>query len=131
MVVTVSVRRPRPGLADVEACCDSKPGSSRSRPFGPEPLVFKVEGKMFALLLRRKDAPPIVNLKCDPERALILRASFPAITPGYHANKTHWNSLVLDGSLPASLVMELIDHSYDLAFGSKQSRKKRSTKRQE
>jgi predicted DNA-binding protein (MmcQ/YjbR family) len=115
----VTARKSSPALADVEAYCDSKPGSSGSRPFGPEPLVFKVKGKMFALLLRRRDSPAIVNLKCDPDRALMLRASFPAITPGYHANKVHWNSLLLDGSLPASLVTELIDHSYDLVVGSR------------
>jgi predicted DNA-binding protein (MmcQ/YjbR family) len=115
----MTARRSSPRLADVEAYCDEKPGSARSRPFGPEPLVFKVKGKMFALLLRRRDAPAIVNLKCDPERALMLRASFPAITPGYHANKVHWNSLLLDGSLPGPLVTELIDHSYDLVVGSR------------
>lgn len=91
----------------------SKPGAEASYPFGPGALVFKVGGRMFALL--GEDEPvESMNLKCDPEDALALRAAHPAITPGYHMNKQHWNTLLLDGSLPDELVLELIDHSYDL-----------------
>jgi predicted DNA-binding protein (MmcQ/YjbR family) len=103
----------RSGSAEVAAYCGSRPGATATRPFGPEPLVFKVAGKMFALL-GELNGQAVVSLKCDPDRASVLRASFAAITPGYHLNKEHWNTLVLDGSLPAPLIEELIDHSFDL-----------------
>jgi predicted DNA-binding protein (MmcQ/YjbR family) len=70
-------------------------------------------GKMFALI-SENEYPLRINLKCDPDDALALRAGYPAIIPGYHMNKRHWNTLVLDGSLPDELVAELIDHSYIL-----------------
>ncbi|OKK07929.1 MmcQ-like protein [Streptomyces sp. CB03234] len=81
-------------------------------PFGPETSVFKVAGKMFAL--SALDARPLtVNLKCDPEIALRLRAEHPAIVPGRHMNKRHWNTVTVSG-LPDRLVRELIEDSYDL-----------------
>lgn len=95
----------------------SKPGAEETTPFGPDVLVYKVAGKMFALAVPT-DFPARINLKCDPERALALRDEHEAITPVYHMNKRHWNTLVLDGSLPASLVPELIDHSYELVVAS-------------
>lgn len=82
-------------------------------PFGPEVLVYKVLGKMFATL-GFEDEVGRMNLKCDPDRALELRDEHDAILPGYHMNKKHWNTVVLDGSLPGKLVEELVDHSYDL-----------------
>ena len=91
----------------------SKPGTEETLPFGPDTLVYKVGGKMFALT-SPDDFPPALNLKCDPARALELRDAHPAIAPGYHMNKRHWNTLTLDGSVPAKLVRELIDHSYEL-----------------
>jgi predicted DNA-binding protein (MmcQ/YjbR family) len=109
----VTARRARVGLAEVTAYCRSRPGASATTPFGPSPLVFKAAGRMFALI-GHHDERPVISLKADPERSLLLRTSFAAITPGYHLNKEHWNTLVLDGSLPASLVTELIDHSHDL-----------------
>ncbi|MFF0742414.1 MmcQ/YjbR family DNA-binding protein [Streptomyces sp. NPDC004111] len=82
-------------------------------PFTPETSVFKVLGKVFAL--SALDAEPLrVNLKCDPENALRLRAAHPAVVPGWHMNKRHWNTVTLDGSLPDRLVRELIEDSYDL-----------------
>jgi len=90
-----------------------KPGTIASYPFGEGTLVFKVADRMFALIA--EDADPLrINLKCDPDDALALRAKYAAIIPGYHMNKMHWNSLILDGSLPTELVYELIDHSYEL-----------------
>ncbi|MFH8615554.1 MmcQ/YjbR family DNA-binding protein [Streptomyces sp. NPDC017979] len=81
-------------------------------PFGPENSVFKVAGKMFALCAL--DGRPLtVNLKCEPENAVRLRAEYPAITPGYHMNKRHWNTVAV-ADLPARLVKELIEDSYDL-----------------
>jgi predicted DNA-binding protein (MmcQ/YjbR family) len=85
-------------------------------PFGPDVLVYKVMGKMFATL-GFEDEVGRMNLKCDPERALELRDEYEAIIPGYHMNKKHWNTLVLDGSLDGKLVMRLIEDSYDLVVG--------------
>ncbi len=95
----------------------SKPGAEETTPFGPDVLVYKVGGKMFALT-SPDDFPPRMNLKCDPERATALRDEYEAIIPGYHMNKRHWNTLILDGSLPSSLIHELIDHSYGLVVAS-------------
>lgn len=95
----------------------SKPGAVETTPFGPDVLVYKVGGKIFALTMPGV-FPARINLKCDPGRALILRDEHEAVIPGYHMNKRHWNTLVLDGSLPAKLVAELIDHSYDLVAAS-------------
>ena len=95
------------------AHCYGKPGVTGETPFGPEVLVFKVAGKMFALT-DPGEFPPALNLKCEPARALDLRDEYPAIRPGYHMNKRHWNTLTLDGTLPGALVRELIDHSYAL-----------------
>jgi predicted DNA-binding protein (MmcQ/YjbR family) len=82
-------------------------------PFGPEVLVYKILGKIFATLGFEEEVGQM-NLKCDPERALELRDEHETILPGYHMNKKHWNTLILDGSLSSHLVGELIDHSYQL-----------------
>ena len=100
-------------LPDAIARFLAKPGAEETTPFGPDALVYKVAGKMFALAVP-DDFPARINLKCDPERAVLLRDEYPAIIPGYHMSKRHWNTVTLDGSLPAALVRELIDHSYDL-----------------
>jgi predicted DNA-binding protein (MmcQ/YjbR family) len=92
-------------------CC--KPGAVVDFPFDPITLVLKVGGKMFALVIL-DEHPLRMNLKCDPVKGLALRDCFPAILPGYHMNKRHWNTLVLDGSLPDDLVFSMIDDSYDL-----------------
>jgi len=86
--------------------------TTEETPFGPEVLVYKVAGKMFATF-SPDDFPVRMNLKCDPERAIELRDEHAAILPGYHMNKKHWNTLVLDGSLSDSLVIELIQHSFE------------------
>lgn len=104
-------------LPDAIACFLSKPGAEETTPFGPDVLVYKVGGKMFSLTAP-DEFPARINLKCDPERSVILRDEFDSILPGYHMNKRHWNTLVLDGSLPSGLVRELIDHSYDLVVAS-------------
>ena len=95
----------------------SLPHVEQSEPFGPGIFVQKVGGKMFALYTDDDDGLRL-NLKCDPGRAVALREQHEAIIPGYHMNKKHWNTLILDGSLPAALVKELIRHSYDLVFSS-------------
>ena len=98
--------------------CLHKKGITEGLPFGPDTLVFKVMGKMFALA-SLDEVPLRANLKCDPERAIQLREEYDgSILPGYHMNKQHWNTLVLDHQLDPKLVFELIDHSYDLVVGS-------------
>jgi predicted DNA-binding protein (MmcQ/YjbR family) len=100
-------------LESIYAFCLAKKGATASYPFGEGTLVFKVMGKMFALISENEN-PLRMNLKCDPDDARALRAQHQAIIPGYHMNKRHWNSLYLDGSLSGELVAELIDQSYDL-----------------
>ncbi len=90
---------------------------SEETPFGPDVLVYKVAGKMFATLGFEGEVGRM-NLKCDPERALELRDEYEGVLPGYHMNKKHWNTLVLDGALTAELVCDLIDHSYSLVVAS-------------
>ena len=91
----------------------SKSGTAEETPFGPGTLVFKVMGKMFALT-QDLDSPKSINLKCDPDYALALRAQHPAITGGYHMNKRHWNTITFNGTVPEALIFELIDDSYEL-----------------
>jgi predicted DNA-binding protein (MmcQ/YjbR family) len=97
----------------VLAACTAKPGALEDYPFGDGVAVFKVVGRMFALV-PLGEPPGSVNLKCDPGLAVALRDRYDGITPGYHLNKQHWNTVVLDGSVPGEEVLELIDHSYDL-----------------
>lgn len=98
----------------VMAECGSRPGAVEDYPFGDGAAVFKVAGKMFALVMLGDD-PGTVNLKCDPDLAIELRHQYPGtVTPGYHMNKRHWNTVILDGTLPADELVELIDHSYSL-----------------
>jgi predicted DNA-binding protein (MmcQ/YjbR family) len=97
--------------------CLKKKGVTESTPFGPEDLVFKVGGKMFALLAL-EEIPAKCNLKCDPDRALELRDRYEQVTAGYHMNKKHWNTVELGGEIPDSEVRKMIDHSYELVFAS-------------
>ncbi len=97
--------------------CLTKAGATEESPFGPDNLVFKVGGKMFALA--SLDAvPPRVNLKCEPERALDLRDRYVSVRPGYHMNKRHWNTVELTGEISESELRALVDHSYELVFAS-------------
>lgn len=100
-------------LAAIRIQLLSYPEATEETPFGPEVLVYKVAGKMFATL-SPDEVPVRMNLKCDPDRSLELRDNHEGIEPGYHMNKRHWNTLSLDGSLPAPLVSELITHSFEL-----------------
>ncbi len=93
-------------------------GAQEEYPFGPQAVVFKVGKKMFALLTTTESDVVRLNLKCDPEWALTLRASYEAIVPGYHMNKTHWNSVLFDGSLSEEQVKEMVEHSYELVLAS-------------
>ena len=102
--------------------CLAKPRVTEATPFGEDTLVFKVGGKMFALL--SLDAvPPRANLKCDPDRALELRDRYEQVLPGYHMNKKHWNTVILDGAIPHWTIVEMIDHSYDLVKSKAKKRR--------
>ena len=93
--------------------CSGLPGAVEDYPFGDEVAVFKVGGRMFALVMLTGE-PGAVNLKCDPDWALELRAAYDAVRTGYHQNKRHWNTVELDGSVEDGEVGGMIDHSYEL-----------------
>ena len=93
--------------------CLSHLGTRETFPFGPETSAFKVADKIFALS-RLAEAPLRVSLKCEPRLAERLRAAHPAVIPGYHLNKRHWNTVLIDGSLPDGVICDLIEDSYDL-----------------
>lgn len=97
--------------------CLSLRGAVEDYPFGPEPLVIKVCGKMFALLAD-KDGVPAISLKCEPNMAELLRMQHECVQPGYHLNKKHWNTIAIDGTMPVEELRTLIDHSYELVVGS-------------
>lgn len=89
----------------------SKKAATEGMPFGDSVLVFKVMNKIF--LMMNFEVPFELSLKCEPERAVELRERYEAITPGFHMNKSHWNTVVMDGSIPRKLIYEMIDHSYE------------------
>jgi predicted DNA-binding protein (MmcQ/YjbR family) len=103
---------------ELKTRCLGLPGASEEFPFGDEVSVFKVGGKMFALCSLDARPPPQLSVKCDPELAAQLRSAYPAIRPGYHLSKRHWNTITLDGSLPDELVTDLLGDSYDLVVAS-------------
>jgi predicted DNA-binding protein (MmcQ/YjbR family) len=98
--------------------CLSKPDAEETLPFGPDTLVFKVNGKIF--LLTGFDSEPLqFNVKCDPAKAIELREEYTCVQPGYHMNKKHWNTVVVDGSVSSKQLKEWIDWSYDLVATKK------------
>ena len=102
--------------------CLKKKGVAEELPFNENTPVYKVSGKMF--LLASLSYPISINIKCDPEKAIELRERYPSVTPGYHMNKTHWNTVLLDGSIPNREIFKWIDDSYDLVVnGLKKSDK--------
>lgn len=98
--------------------CLSKPGAEESLPFGPDTLVFKINGKIFLLAALAND-PLQFNVKCEPDKAIELREEYACVQPGYHMNKKHWNTIIVDGSVPARQLKEWIDDSYQLVAGKK------------
>ena len=100
-------------LAEFREYCLTKPGASEETPFGPDFLVFKVGGKMFALAAL-EEVPSTVNLKCDPDLALDLRDRYEQVGPGYHMNKKHWNTVEIESGIPDIELRKMIDHSYKL-----------------
>ena len=97
-------------IEDFRLYCLQKKGSTEELPFDNETLVFKVLGKIFALT--NVDHFDSINLKCDPEKALDLRERYPAVKPGYHMNKKHWNTILIDSSLADEIIYSWIDDSY-------------------
>ncbi|MBI2284648.1 MAG: MmcQ/YjbR family DNA-binding protein [Bacteroidetes bacterium] len=97
--------------------CLQKPGVEEALPFGPNTLVFKVNGKIF-LLAGLDNHPLRFNVKCQPDRAIELREEYPDhVLPGFHMNKKHWNTVVVDGAIPGKELKAFIDHSYELVRG--------------
>lgn len=95
----------------------SKPSTGEKMPFDDEVLTFTVGGKIF-LLTNINGRPVSMNVKCDPEKALELREKYSSVTPGYHMNKKHWNTVILDGSITEKEIHAMIDHSYQLVRAS-------------
>lgn len=104
-------------IEELREYCMAKKHVTESFPFDNETLVFKVMNKMFALT-GINNSPLTVNLKCDPENAVALREEYSCVLPGYHMNKQHWNTVVIDGSVDDRLVMQWIDDSYNLIVAS-------------
>ncbi len=106
-------------IEDLRNYALQKPSVTEGFPFGETVLVFKVNAKIF--LLVSLDASPLqFNVKCDPDKAIELREEYPeAVLPGYHMNKKHWNTIIVDGSVPKKLLLEMIDHSFDLVSKAK------------
>ncbi|MFH1320869.1 MAG: MmcQ/YjbR family DNA-binding protein [Bacteroidota bacterium] len=102
-------------IEELREYCLSKIETTESFPFDEVTLVFKVLGRMFALT--NLDGELSVNLKCDPEKAIELRERYPAVQPGYHMNKKHWNTVYIDGSIDDDQIMQWIDDSYELVCG--------------
>jgi predicted DNA-binding protein (MmcQ/YjbR family) len=98
--------------------CLERPGATEERPFGPETTVFKVEGKLFALSALERE-PLEVSVKCEPDLAEALRRDHPeTVRPGYHLNKRHWNTVLIDGALRDQMVLDMLEDSYDLVVES-------------
>lgn len=102
---------------DLLRYCLQHRGAKEDYPFGPETLVMKVEGKMFALI-GEDGGTASISLKCEPHMAELLRMQYEAVKPGYHLNKKHWNSVKVDGSVPTAELEAMIDQSYDLVAKS-------------
>jgi predicted DNA-binding protein (MmcQ/YjbR family) len=112
------------GATELSDVCLGFRGSVETFPFGPETSVFKVAGKMFALS-RLAESPVRVSLKCEPPIAEQLRAAHPAVLPGYHLNKRHWNTVIIDGSIPDQTIRDMIEDSYDLVVSKLPSSRRR------
>ena len=102
---------------DFREYCLGKPNTTEGMPFGETVLVFKVAGKMFALM-SLDELPATANLKCNPDLALDLRDRYEQVRPGYHMNKKHWNTVAMDSGIPEAELCGMIDHSYDLVVQS-------------
>ena len=113
-------------LEIIREYCLKKKGVNESLPFNEESPVYKVMSKIF--LIANLIPPTSINLKCEPEKAVELRERYPAVTPGYHMNKLHWNTVMLDNSVPDRLILNWIDDSYNLAASGLTKKEKEKLK---
>ena len=102
-------------LQEIEKLLLKRKGSYIDYPFGDDIMTLKIENKIFAIV-SEKDNPLRVNLKCEPNDAIAYREIYESVIPGYHMNKKHWNTIILDGSIPKSVVEDMISQSYELVF---------------
>lgn len=109
-------------LENFRAYCLEKKGVTEGFPFDENTIVFKVMGKMFALA--DVDEFSGVNLKCDPAESVELQERYPAVTPGYHMNKSHWITVAMDNSIPDNMIFKWIDNSYSLVVGNLSKKEK-------
>ena len=100
-------------IEQIREYCLKKKRVNEEFPFDEDTLVFKVAGKIF-LLASLESIPLQINLKCEPEKAINLREEYESVQPGYHMNKKHWNSIIIDGTVPSQKLFEWIDDSYNL-----------------
>lgn len=105
-------------IEQLQEYCLSKAGAEETLPFGPDTLVYKVAGKAFLLTSLTNEEGLRFNVKCDPDKAEELREQYSCVLPGYHMNKKHWNTVVVDGSVSNKQLKEWIDHSYQLVVDS-------------
>ncbi len=115
-------------LETIKSRLESMPGGQDDMPFGPDVIVYKVMGKMYGLI-SWKETPIRINLKCDPGLALMHREIYQAVIPGYHMNKKHWNTVILDGSLHEELIQDMINHSYERVVASLRKTDREALKR--
>ncbi len=101
---------------DLRERCLGQVGALEDFPFGDDVAVYKVGGKIFALLPFAR--PLTISLKCEPTLAKVLRDTYPAVQPGYHLNKQHWNTVTIDGSIAADEIVDMIEHSYGRVFSA-------------
>lgn len=101
-------------IETIREYCLKKKGVTEELPFNEDSPVYKLMGKIF--LIASLTPPISINLKCDPEKAIELRERYSEVTPGYHMNKTHWNTIDIEGTIPDKLILAWIDHSYNLVF---------------
>ena len=110
-------------IEQIRQYCIDKPEVEEGFPFGETVLVFKIKGKMFLLLPLDTDGLQF-NVKCDPEKAIELRAQFPCVKPGFHMSKVHWNTIFVDGSVSDQVIFKWIADSYELVYFAKKKTKK-------
>ena len=114
----------RLNIQEVKDYCLNKLGAFEDFPFGTEPLVIKVASKIFAIITKNS-----ISLKCDPFVAQNLRNQYSSVKPGYHLNKSHWNTVYLEGEIPDSEISWMIDHSYDLVYSKLRKSEKETVTR--
>jgi predicted DNA-binding protein (MmcQ/YjbR family) len=115
---SLSLKTNHMDIEQLQEYCLSKPGAEETLPFGPDTLVYKVANKAFLLTSLDNEEGFRFNVKCDPGLAEELREEYTCVQPGYHMNKKHWNTIVVDGSVPVKMLKQWIDHSYELVVES-------------